>query len=250
MLILEIDAGNSRIKWRILDTESKSVKVLDRGFAPATQQDDLPQEFMDALLNFQPLKLDQIRVSNVRGNAFADALQTFCRQALGLDVGFARVVDKLNGINSSYAEPGAMGVDRWLAMQGAYARNPSASCIVDCGSAITVDLLDAKGRHEGGFIVPGLQLMQQSLQSGTASLPYESVASYRDEPGVNTLEAIQHGALNMALGLLERVRQRWAEDKTWYFCGGDAELLVPLIRWEYILEPDLVFDGLAVVCGN
>ncbi|MDP1069535.1 type III pantothenate kinase, partial [Klebsiella pneumoniae] len=65
---------------------------------------------------------------------------------------------------------GRMGVDRWLAMLAAWQRVGQSCWVVDCGSAITLDLLDAEGRHQGGYILPGLRLMQQSLLGNTAEV--------------------------------------------------------------------------------
>ncbi len=252
MAVLEIDAGNSRIKWRVLEHEKTQRKTFlaNGAIAAAKELGAIPGAFRKKLVELTDLDIKSIRVSNVRGKAFAGGLVEVCEQMFGAKPYFARIDNNQNGISSSYREPASMGIDRWLAMQAVYARSKSAACIVDCGSAMTVDLLSAEGRHLGGFIVPGLQLMQSALHAGTADLPLPSEQGYALQPGVSTQEAIQNGSLNLLLALLERVRQYWAEDSQWYLCGGDASLLSSYIDWQHQLNPDLVLDGLQQVCRD
>lgn len=249
MRILEIDAGNSRIKWRVREAEADRQQVLAKGvFAAGKETSGLPVEFEKVLESLKGLAPVKVHVSNVRGKIFAAELKDTCQQQLAAKVEFARIENHQNGISSSYAEPGSMGIDRWLAMQAVYTVEKNAACIVDCGSAMTIDLLDADGRHAGGFIVPGLSLLQSSLHQATANLPNETAQEYALEPGTNTLEAIQHGAINMQLGILQRVFQNWAGQRQWYLCGGDAGVLASFIEWQVSLQPDLVLDGLKYVC--
>lgn len=251
MTVLEIDAGNSRIKWRVQGYVSGEKKQLAKGvFVAARQPEELAADLERVLVSLADMAIDKVLVSNVRGRTFAAELEACCKRQLDADPVFAKIENHLNGISSSYAEPGRMGIDRWLAMQSVYARNQTAACIVDCGSAMTIDLLDADGHHQGGFIVPGLTLLQSSLHSATAELPFQAVQHYAIEPGTSTSQAIQHGAINMQLGLLQRVYQCWATQHQWYLCGGDAEILASFIDWPCRLQPDLVLDGLELVCGG
>jgi type III pantothenate kinase len=251
MAVLEIDAGNSRIKWRVLGLEEAQhqVQSVNVAVAAAKEAGTLPGPFRDKLAALVDGGIQNIRVANVRGKAFASELADACEQFFGAKPYFARIENHQNGISSSYSEPTSMGIDRWLAMQAVHALNKSAACIVDCGSAMTIDLLSAEGRHLGGFIVPGFLLMQSALHKGTADLPLPAEQSFALVPGMNTQEAIQNGSLNVLLALLERVRQHWAKDSEWYFCGGDASLLSTFIEWQHHLNADLVLDGLQHVCG-
>src|SRR5690606_40507485 len=66
-----------------------------------------------------------------------------------------------------------------------------ACCVVDCGTTITFDVVAPDGAHEGGFIVPGLRLLQDSLAARTAALAGVSAAP-GSAPGRSTAEAIAH----------------------------------------------------------
>ncbi len=251
MTVLEIDAGNSRIKWRVQGYAAGQKKQLAKGvFVAARQPEDLAADLDRLLASLADMAIDKVLVSNVRGKTFAAELEACCKRQLDTDPVFAKIENHQNGVSSSYTEPGRMGIDRWLAMQSVYAGNRAAACIVDCGSAMTIDLLNADGQHGGGFIVPGLTLLQSSLHSSTAELPFQAAQHYAIEPGASTSQAIQHGAINMQLGMLQRVYRNWATQRQWYLCGGDAELLASFIEWPCSLQPDLVLDGLELVCGT
>ena len=249
MKILEIDAGNTRIKWRLLEyTKSEKEKISSGAELVQAGADELPEAFCQQLHELKNDGIKNICVSNVRGKGFGNALATFCEKHFSIKVNFALVSSEKDGLINAYQDFKALGVDRWLAMLAAYHSAQAAVCIVDCGSAITIDLINASGQHEGGFIVPGLQMMQRSLDEQTANLKYQPGSINNIEPGTNTAIAINHGVLNMALGMLEKVKNEWGEGRRWYLCGGDAAILSSFVKWEHLVKPELVMDGLVFAC--
>jgi type III pantothenate kinase len=249
MNVLEIDAGNTRIKWRLLEYRNQQNKKINSGTVLASDlAGELPDSFCQQLLSLKIESIKKIRVSNVRGESFANLLSLFCDRHFSVSVNYAVVSAEFAGLKNAYQNCEALGVDRWLAMLAAYRSAQSAVCIVDCGSAMTIDLINVEGQHEGGFIVPGLQLMQRSLEEHTANLKYHPESNINIEPGANTEVAINHGVLNMALGMLEVVKNKWGADKCWYLCGGDAAILSSFINWQHEIKPDLVLDGLEIAC--
>jgi type III pantothenate kinase len=251
MKVLEIDAGNTRLKWRLLEYSDQQVKKIksDSVLAPGLTG-ELPESFETQLSELKRVKIKKIRASNVRGDIFKKSLSIFCNNNFSLDVDYAFVSAECAGIKNAYQNFETLGVDRWLAMLAAYRSANSSVCIVDCGSAITVDLIDVDGQHEGGFIVPGLQLMQRSLGEHTANLKYDPQSAINIEPGKNTAVAINHGVLMMALGMLEKIQQHWGIDRSWYLTGGDADILASFINWQYKINPDLVMDGLEIIADD
>ncbi|MDG2090925.1 MAG: type III pantothenate kinase [Gammaproteobacteria bacterium] len=253
MNILEIDAGNTRIKWRLIEYKKQQKKKIHSGDALAQNLiDELPQDFCRQLLELTNKNIKKISVSNVRDVGFANALSSFCEKHFSVSVNFALVSSEHAGLTNAYQNFETLGVDRWLAMLAAWDSAKSAICIVDCGSAITIDLISAEGQHEGGYIVPGLQTMQRSLGDQTVNLTYQPESISNLEPGKNTVDAINHGVLNMVLGMLEKVDQKRrtdkAVDRSWYLCGGDAATLSKFIKWEHEVKPELVMDGLVIAC--
>jgi type III pantothenate kinase len=247
MKILEIDAGNTRIKWRLLEYSNQQVEKIKSDYALVPDQvGEIPDPLSQQLHELKEEGIEKIRASNVRGDDFAKLLSLFCESNFSVNVNYAVVSAECAGINNAYKEFETFGVDRWLAMLAAYRSAKSAVCVVDCGSAITIDLINADGQHEGGFIVPGLQLMQRSLGEHAANLNYHPQSNTNIEPGTNTTVAINHGVLIMALGMLEKVNHNWGADRYWYLTGGDAAILSSFIKWEHEINPELVMDGLEI----
>lgn len=255
MTVLELDQGNTRCKWRLLAAGADgSGSVVARG-ALATQSwldaARLPDAWGDA-------GVSRVRAANVAGKAVEGVIAERLQRELGVPVEFARVSPQCAGVTCAYGEPRRLGVDRWLAVLAAHHRDPSPALIVDCGSAVTLDLLGADGIHLGGYIVPGLGLMRRALYQdtdavkvGRAFAPGMSLA-----PGRDTDDAVNRGLPLMVLGAIERARTELrrlsgvdATPGIW-LTGGDAALLaslVPLVgNPELRLVEELVMDGLAL----
>ena len=161
----------------------------------------------------------------------------------GCPVSWAASQPAALGVTNGYHEPARLGVDRWLALLGAWRRSPSAACVVDCGSAVTVDILDAQGRHLGGWIAPGLQMMRAALQRDTA-LPLAQGPA-QAEPGHDTNAAIVGGTLLAAVGLVEQAMRYAPASARLLLTGGDAGEIAQHLGRPYELCPDLVLEGLA-----
>lgn len=243
-VILEIDMGNTRAKWRLREGE----QIAGRGVGPS-------DTFPDAAL------FSRITPSTAPGRILMaavcdeDRFERAARllwQRLGVQVERARVSTQRAGVVCGYRDPAALGVDRWLAVLAAHAgRAPGAagSAVVSCGTALTLDFVRADGRHEGGYILPGLSMMRQALLSGTGRVRFDaSEFSPQRIPGDSTAAAVQNGAVHSMLSLIERcgeeAEQRWGGAVELWLTGGDADrLLAGLGRSCHHVE-DLVMDGL------
>jgi type III pantothenate kinase len=148
-------------------------------------------------------------------------------------------------------EPRAVGPDRLAAAAGAVARGASSAVVVDAGTAVTVDILDA-GCFIGGSIMPGLGLMLEALHSGTAALPSLDPSSAVGEaargfPGRSTRSAIAAGTVEGYIGgvaaLVDRSLAR-AAGAVLFLTGGGASLLAGRLRPDHVPAPDLVLEGL------
>ena len=83
---------------------------------------------------------------------------------------FIRSTRRSAGVRNGYVQTWRLGADRWVAMLGPGLHPGRALCVVDVGTALTLDLLDADGQHRGGLLVPGPTLMVESLLSNTAGI--------------------------------------------------------------------------------
>ena len=150
------------------------------------------------------------------------------------------------GVYNAYQQPEKLGVDRWLALVAVRNHYQLPACIVDCGTAITVDLIDADGKHQGGLISPGLTLMKKSLAEGTEALQFHET-NYVFGPANFTEAAIYSGTLSAAVGLIEHVLTKQSNAMQLILTGGDAEIIAAQLEIKPIVDPDLVLRGLAIV---
>ncbi|MDN5869718.1 MAG: type III pantothenate kinase [Nitrococcus sp.] len=151
------------------------------------------------------------------------------------------------GIEIAYAQPAALGADRWAAMVGARQRGLLPSCVVDCGTAVTLDAVDGAGRHLGGVIVPGLGMMRRSLTEGTHHLPAIDEGCIQ-VLATDTPTGIRSGTLLGLAALIDNLVERLTRSGgVPVLTGGDAPELLPWLSQRYEHAPNLVLEGLAVL---
>ena len=206
---------------------------------------------------------ETLAIAHDEGNAWLDALPTgtvACVASVASDARRAALFDALctrfsrlhrvrtecvlGPLRIAYDNPAHLGVDRFLAMLGQC--GDGAALVVGVGTALTIDLLGADGRHHGGRIAPSPRLMRDALHARAAQLPVEGgrYAEFADD----TDHALASGCEGAALALVERSLQ--AAESTLgvpaALClhGGGGEALrdrLPEHRW----LPDAVLRGLA-----
>jgi type III pantothenate kinase len=238
---LQLDVGNSSAKWRLVEDG----RVIARGkYAP---QDQLSEQ---ALLGCSET-LDQLWVSSVASAEAEATLQKLLLERWGLAPWFARTSVQAGELVNSYSDPSRMGVDRWLAMLGARGRTRDRVCVVDAGSALTIDIVAASGRHEGGYIIPGPALMEQALLLDTDRVRFAEEVEYALSPGRSTAEAVRHGiALAQAGAVAMALDAAGPERPALLFCGGAGEILMDLLGNGGEWLPDLVFEGLELLAAE
>lgn len=244
-MALLIDIGNSRIKWASLDAgELCRVDAIDhRGDSGA----------IEAMLDRIAMVPFRVVVANVAGDALADRIVAAVHQRWNLPVQFATTQRRAGVVRNGYEEYLKLGIDRWLAIIAAFDRFAGPLCIVDAGTAVTIDAVAADGMHRGGYIVPGLDLMRQSLDAETGDLhrlaadnAQQTVAGI--DMGKSTAEAIAGGALAAVCCLIDHcsgARGDRTEAATLVVTGGDAERLLPHLGAHARHRPQLVLEGLA-----
>lgn len=234
---LQLDVGNSSAKWRLqVDGE-----IHARGKYVAG--DEASREALLACSD----NVDAIWISSVAAPAAEADLQALLQSRWAVTPWFARTTATCGDLVNSYAEPARMGVDRWLAMLGARARCQDRLCVVDVGSALTIDLVAADGRHEGGYIIPGPDLMERALLLDTDRVRFDEAVDYALAPGRSTAQAVRHGIAVAQVGAVATALQQAAGEPALFFCGGGGEALRVGLGRGGELVPDLVFEGLAVM---
>ena len=234
MSVLLIDAGNTRIKWRY-QPDSDSEVVL-RGDYAHSEVSRL--EWPDVA---------QVLVSSVQSSPglHEQLLEQFGSRLIWL----SEPRTDFQGFVHCYARPERLGIDRWLAMIGARRHATGDVLVIDAGTALTVDLLSRENHHQGGFIVPGLTLAQQSLWQNTERvLPYSDEADAGQlNPGTDTVQCVLAGIRRQQVSFIQNILNEYPAHDV-FVTGGDGRWLAQAIGEEY--WPELIFDGLDTLCAG
>lgn len=240
-MFLEIDMGNTRIKWRVRDEAS----ILARGSLETKTQ---PQEIEPALRAYRGL-IKAVWVASVVNDDDEKIWDRWAAHFFSVKPIFVKSSAAVGAVKNGYTDPAVLGVDRWLSILAAYNLSGRACIVLSLGTAATIDVIDKLGNHLGGFIAPGLRLMTQSLVSGVRRISTDSIStSLTDELGLSTSSAICGGCTSMLMGLVDNaIKQlrKTSGDESFalLFAGGDAEKLKSFYPQAHLIN-DLVLDGL------
>jgi type III pantothenate kinase len=245
---LLIDAGNTRVKWQLWE----GPVLRGQGALSLEAASTLPEGpgalFLSSVLR-PGLESELLRAMEAQGWTLAYR---------------AASAHAFPGLVPGYLEPARLGVDRWLALVALKARGRLPAVAVDAGSALTIDCLSPEGRHEGGWIVPGLTLAQRALFQGTDGVRGEGGWQWdaSQAPPRHTAAAVAQGLLQQAMAFIAEAAQqgamRWGPRPIIVLTGGDGEALLPGLRHRlphHALElaPALVLEGLRALgeihCG-
>ncbi|WP_116886792.1 pantothenate kinase [Pseudomonas syringae] len=246
-MILELDCGNSFIKWRI--TTKSDAAVVSVGVVESDAA------LLEHLRNLSDTTFSDCRLVSVRSAEETARLVSVLTNAFSVTPVCAVPARELGGVVNGYDDFERLGLDRWLAFVGAYHLVKRACLVIDLGTAVTSDFVDAGGAHLGGFICPGMPLMRNQLRTHTRRIRYDDTeaerALVRLVPGRATAEAVERGCSLMlrgfALTQVEIARGYWGDDFAIFVTGGDAALVADVLPGARIV-PDLVFVGLALAC--
>ncbi len=150
-------------------------------------------------------------------------------------------------IQNKYRTPKTLGKDRLAAVVGAYHLYPEeSSLVIDAGTCITYDVIDAAGNFLGGNIVPGMRMRWKAMHHFTAKLPLVEKKRSPDI-GKDTISAlVTGGALGTILemdGWIQYFRQEYDVINT-ILTGGDGEYFANRLKSKIFANPNLVLVGL------
>lgn len=243
-MILELDLGNTRAKWRILNS---SADIIARGV------DDISVWLDGDFPTIWSADIRRVRIASVLSLETETRLVSKIRSALSLIPEVARSSLHCVGVTNAYAAPERLGVDRWLALIAAYKKTESAVMVVDVGTALKVDVADEAGRHLGGYIIPGAVLMECALFEGTDRVRFESGARLESVAfGADTRSCVQGGITAALMGAVlvavEQCRSLMGVAPLICVTGGLGLQIRDCLEAAGIkdicCESDLVLDGL------
>jgi type III pantothenate kinase len=286
--LLLLDVGNSRLKWAVLRQRYRR----RQDFA-AQGVVDLQALRSSAAAWSRLFKAagtpDLIYACNVAGALMERQIRAAVRRA-GLSAPhFARTCAAAAGVRNGYREPWRLGADRWVGLIGARHEHPGKDlCLVGLGTAMTIDLLAASGRHFGGSLVPGPRLMIESLLVNTAGIrrraggwgvassfdlafgpvqapsvrhgnaarlrspakPTQVPALFARDTHAGLLAGARHACAALIEHAMSQARSQLGRRPRLILAGGAAEAITPLLHSHYWREDDLVLRGLAVLAAD
>ena len=228
---LILDFGNTQLKYGVFEEDKlKQQGVLEN------------LEALEKLVS--ELKPENLAISSVSLPA-EEALKTV--SILGKKVVLTHET-KLP-ITNLYETPETLGKDRLAAVLGAFYLFPKTDCLViDAGTCITYDFLDANGNYHGGMIVPGLRMKFKAMHTFTSRLPFlEQDAFVPPLSGKTTAQAMQSGVYNGTLAEAQGIQQQYLKESknlTTIVCGGDAAFFETNLKGRIFAIPELVLVGL------
>ena len=250
MNALLVDIGNTRVKWARFD--GRKLGTLHASSHSGWGGEDYARRLIGSARG-----LDRIVVASVAGDRVNRSLSLAARRARAPTPEFVSSQRHGGGVTVGYVEPWRLGVDRFVASIGAYhlARGKPV-VVVGIGTAMTIDLVDAKGRHRGGAIIPAPTLMVDTLLNNTDGIRRRAqggAAGGQSLFGRSTRAAIVQGSRYAAAALVDRaVGEARAlvggRMPLVMLTGGGAPSVRPLVRSACTSVPDLVLQGLAALC--
>lgn len=238
---LLIDAGNTRIKWAVVN---EGGGWLRNGVLPVGQASELPGLIADAH------GLQQIWASNVAGENVAHHIRSI---GAGKPIQqYFVIARKMQcGVRNGYSNAAQLGSDRWAALIAAWHLVQGECLVVNCGTAITIDALSAQGEFLGGLILPGIELMQRSMAGATDQLKSADDAlrqgKYERFPQ-NTADALFSGAIQAGCGAIQRQHALFGDDDApVVLSGGSTDALKEKIKLPLRVVDNLVLQGLLLI---
>ena len=217
---LFIDIGNSAVKWRTCDSEvfTEGVDLFSLELLP---------------------KADSVWVGAVAHLSIIEEIK-----ANYDSVNLVEPLKQFGKLTLSYDDPSKFGVDRFLAMLGTLGRFPNLPLLViDAGSAVTFDVIDAKGMHQGGLIMPGLKALRESfakfstndLSINTSELKNSTEGAWQSGTHAMLVSAVNSQIHNFELKYPSGVVT---------ICGGIAKEILKELPVSVKPFDNLVLDGL------
>lgn len=243
---LLLDCGNTRLKWAISEPARDGVvsHMVDKGVV-SYEAETLAVWAMQLVgKNLKRLQYSSV-ISTVQEAQVLNALSE-----LALETHRFLVTPRAGNLSNHYATQDTLGVDRWAAAIGAWGLVGESCLVISAGTATTIDLIQATDHqavYMGGLILPGMDLMLQSLHQRAARLP-QAAGRYCAAPAVadNTHDAMTSGAIEATCGAIERMGQRLPADAPWLVTGGSAPVLQQVLGSRVRTLEDLVLTGLAL----
>ncbi|MFK8059542.1 MAG: type III pantothenate kinase [Polaribacter sp.] len=230
---LAIDIGNTRVK------------------AAVFEEDKLIELFI-----FDKRKIISEIKKIIKKNTISDVIVSNVASISGKKMSLLKEIVNLKEVSASskipfinlYETPKTLGVDRIALVAGAAKQFPNKNVLViDAGTCITFDFVNAKKEYLGGAISPGIHLRYKALHKFTANLPLVDTLEVKNFIGKNTERSIVSGVLNGVVkeidGVIKEYQQKYL-DLTVVLTGGDTNFLSKQLKSSIFANQNFLLEGL------
>ncbi|MFV1982633.1 MAG: type III pantothenate kinase [Thiohalomonadales bacterium] len=243
---LLIDIGNSNFKWCFSNGEEIN----------NIQSFQYTQESIISLLNTKLLneinltELDSIYTCCVAGANIKSVFSDWVNTTLLKPLIFFESSNQEFAVKNAYSNASDLGNDRWLSLVFAHHLYQSDVCIIDCGTAITIDVVLKSGQHEGGLIAPGYLSQIKALELKTNITNNQKFVNQKNSRLLqnNTYQCIEQGCRVMSLGfikdMVKQLKHQYSDTLKVVITGGDSESLASELPAEWYYNEDLLFRAL------
>lgn len=234
--MLTIDEGNTAAKFVLWQGDEAVASGVCADGSAASIVSRLPKG----------IEIDGAILCSVRGRHPENFRQEYKNVARRVEVLSAQVPLP---VKIGYASPQTLGADRIAAAVGAMTLRPKELLlVVDAGTALTSDIVEADGTFVGGMISAGIDMRLKALHSFTKALPQVAAVGECPFPGKDTATALRSGAVMGAVGEIEFYRNllktKYKSEPIVLLTGGSSELISSHLTFRHITDPDLVMKGL------
>lgn len=233
-MLLAIDVGNTQIKTAVFEQNTLVQKEIISYL-------DWKNEVKNTLKNFP--KIDTIVVTSVGKLLKEDFLDL----SESVKLHFISKESKFP-FQNLYSSPNTLGIDRMVLAAGAVLQFPDKNrLVIDAGTCITYDFIDAKDNYLGGAISPGIRLRYEALHNYTAKLPLLSKENPEKLIGNSTSQSIHSGIINGVTMEIEGfINSNLDKNDNFIIIltGGDSDFLAERLKNTIFANPNFLLESL------
>ncbi|MBA6353838.1 MULTISPECIES: type III pantothenate kinase [unclassified Colwellia] len=233
---LLVDIGNTRTKYTFEQQGELSIIQSERN-------ETINEKWLSSITE----SVVSIVVASVSEAYIIEVFIAYAQQH-NIELHIVNSESKCFGVTSSYQQPTTLGIDRWLTLLAANILYPDENVlIIDAGTATTIDLLDSQGIHLGGWILPGIDILFNSLLSNTTKVLATQEHQANISFGKSTSDGVNNACWAATLGFIEQgikqANKQVSLDKV-LLTGGNAKKIAALLNRQHYIIDELVFIGM------
>ncbi len=248
--VLAVDIGNTNTHVGVIDLQTLTC-VKSRSISSQADVADITAAITDIHTDYNSTNQAQLKICSVVSSLEKDLAKHFSSLPIFSPVHTFRYHKNLP-ITLQYKNPDTLGTDRIANCLYCAKKYPGKNCIIiDAGTTVTIDLFSSAGCFEGGFILPGLTVQLNSLNTDTSELPLVTDNKICGPfPPDSTQTAITGGVFYGLSGAItfirEKILQTFPQYTTTLSCGGAWESIAPYIDFENVCAPDMTLIGVGL----